>query len=829
MRPGLFEGCNCVDFRSGSLKRKMAKGGITDKVTLFLIVVAVALGIASVILNIVILSKKTTSTTNYVYSTDPPATNQPNTNPPTNPPVNNPTTDSSNGPTKWTAPQQQCYQVSDTPGFKAAAESLLYGLDTDYDPCEDFYMFTCGNFLKNTVLTGGESRNGTYDMSQANINRQISNTVANLPATASQTEKIFKHVYDSCYASYFGASASISKNIYNDLIKPFGGFPALDPNWAPINKTVLWQMIGTYESSYALPSLLQSLVSVDYMNNSENALYLYQGPLALPRDFYVLPQFLKDIDDYLEGMIGMIQGFKDEIGLNVTDDYVAQQITSVIELEVNLALAMVPDDLMRNSKQQYNPYKLDKLQSSYSNIDWNTYYVYLLSSVDKAYVKDQYIVAQPAFLRALDDILHQYDMSTIVNFVMMRLIQGTSGVIGGDMRSIMKRMKNKVYKDKVYDQSEDAIQDCMESLMVYMPYGMGYTYIKYIQERDLVKADVKTMTGYIINAFVNMTMTLEWMTEYSKEQLVNKKNNLIKNIGWPHWFLDFSPYAEVNSVDPYHYLYKDILSMNQSDYYHIYLKLTEAYQLTENFQILEKEPDRQNFLQSPAMVNAWYIPERNSITFPYAAFNPPYYRLDFPQAYNYAGQGGTAGHELTHGYDDEGVQFGPTGELADCEWNRCGWMDRNSTLGFIDMAQCVVSQYSSQCCPIKSGSVHCANGATTQGENIADLGGQQSAYKGYRKYVEEVRNGVEEPRLPGLEQFTPNQIFWMSYGYSWCMQQSQESLVNQLLTNPHAPGSCRVNQVMQDIPEFGIDFNCKKGSTNLYPSDQQRCKVWTGV
>lgn len=102
----------------------------------------------------------------------------------------------------------------------------------------------------------------------------------------------------------------------------------------------------------------------------------------------------------------------------------------------------------------------------------------------------------------------------------------------------------------------------------------------------------------------------------------------------------------------------------------------------------------------------------------------PNFSQDFPQAYNYAGQGGTAGHELTHGYDDEGVQFGPTGMLSNCTWNRCGWMDKNSTLGFIDMAQCVVSQYSSQCCPVSTGLVHCANGATTQGENIADLGGK---------------------------------------------------------------------------------------------------------
>jgi predicted metalloendopeptidase len=139
----------------------------------------------------------------------------------------------------------------------------------------------------------------------------------------------------------------------------------------------------------------------------------------------------------------------------------------------------------------------------------------------------------------------------------------------------------------------------------------------------------------------------------------------------------------------------------------------------------------------------------------------------------------------------------------------------------------VVQQYSSQCCPIDDGAVRCANGENTQGENIADLAGEQAAYIAYRKYITRQRNGVEEDRLPGLEQYTPNQIFWISYGYSWCMNIQQKSLENALLVDPHSPGSCRVNQVMQDIPQFGKDFGCAPGSP-MYPLSQNRCKVWTG-
>ncbi|EYC34066.1 hypothetical protein Y032_0001g223 [Ancylostoma ceylanicum] len=113
----------------------------------------------------------------------------------------------------------------------------------------------------------------------------------------------------------------------------------------------------------------------------------------------------------------------------------------------------------------------------------------------------------------------------------------------------------------------------------------------------------------------------------------------------------------------------------------------------ESLRLMKEEPDRANFLMSPAYVNAWYQPERNSITFPYAYLNPPFYNLKYPQAFNYGGQGGTGGHEIVHGFDDEGVQFGPDGSLSKCMWHECGWMTSKSKDGFRDMAQCVVTQY----------------------------------------------------------------------------------------------------------------------------------------
>ncbi|VDO64692.1 unnamed protein product [Haemonchus placei] len=470
----------------------------------------------------------------------------------------------------------------------------------------------------------------------------------------------------------------------------------------------------------------------------------------------------------------------------------------------------------------------------YKNVAQNALYV------------SQVVISQPSYFAWLNAIFNgnTVDQNVIVNYIITQLLFDDFTFLGGAYRNAVQESGYVPYAQRrgrgvtrvgrrfarKFDDEDPAV-GCMDMIMTYMPYGPGYVYVKSMEAvRDQVIKDITHQTDLVISNFQAMITTLDWMTPESKAAAKYKSDHILKNYGWPTAL--FGDFKDSTTVDAYHNAdYFPIIAafnLNKTDFYTIMNILKAGLENREAFRLLvapDNKGDRSNFLQSPAMVNAWYQPERNSITFPYAIWNPPYYNLQYPQAYNYAGQGGTGGHELTHGFDDEGVQFGWDGTLTNCTWNQCGWMDTTSKSGFTDMAQCVVSQYSTQCCPEKTGNVHCANGATTQGENIADLGGQQAAYNAYQQYIKEL--GHEELRLPGLEQYSPNQIFWITYGYSWCMKQSDANLVNQLLTNPHAPGSCRTNQVMQDIPSFGKDFGCRQGSP-MYPKPDQRCKVWVG-
>uniref|UniRef100_A0A7I4Z3Z3 Peptidase M13 domain containing protein n=1 Tax=Haemonchus contortus TaxID=6289 RepID=A0A7I4Z3Z3_HAECO len=815
--------------------------------TALAVISAVAVAIASLVLNIIILSRvnnlkdNNNNVNNGTVSTAAPAAPTAPTAPP--PIIVNDTKYCPNvGPANNSAPWMQ------------AAAYLLNGLDQSVDPCEDFYAFTCNKFIAQVNLTAlGKGRLGTYDQAQVDVNSQIAATLKNVDVNDdkkwSLTERITKAALDACVInSNLEHSLDNSKQILADINNWFGGVPFLNQ---PLRNSVdIFAAVGTIEQTHAVGTLMGSWVSVDYKNVAQNALYVSQPSLSMPRNFYTLPQFVDKLNARAQQIESVMKVFAADVVAdpNKYSDVIKKASQDVANFESQIAMASWPDEEMRNYEQQYNAYKLDTLKKAYPSIAWENYFTSLLSSVQKAVdvVSDQVVISQPSYFAWLNAIFNgnTVDQNVIVNYIITQLLFDDFTFLGGAYRNAVQESGYVPYAQRrgrgvtrvgrrfarKFDDEDPAV-GCMDMIMTYMPYGPGYVYVKSMEGvRDQVIKDITHQTDLVISNFQAMITTLDWMTPESKAAAKYKSDHILKNYGWPTAL--FGDFKDSTTVDAYHNAdYFPIIAafnVNRTDFYTIMNILKAGLENREAFRLLvapDNKGDRSNFLQSPAMVNAWYQPERNSITFPYAIWNPPYYNLQYPQAYNYAGQGGTGGHELTHGFDDEGVQFGWDGTLTNCTWNQCGWMDTTSKSGFTDMAQCVVSQYSTQCCPEKTGNVHCANGATTQGENIADLGGQQAAYNAYQQYIKEL--GHEELRLPGLEQYSPNQIFWITYGYSWCMKQSDANLVNQLLTNPHAPGSCRTNQVMQDIPSFGKDFGCRQGSP-MYPKPDQRCKVWVG-
>ncbi|KAH7675895.1 Protein NEP-22, partial [Aphelenchoides avenae] len=309
-----------------------------DKISAVLILITLGVAIGSLVLNIIILTKQKDST-----PPPPPETCSP--------------------------PPAPTGKISNTSGFKVcfdrtvfeplsciqeAADQLLRGLDFSVDPCDDFYQFTCAKYLKNTPIPKGRSRIGTYDEAQEVVNDAIvSGIEADRMNKISATETILRNVYDSCLNDTKGPRPDRSKAVYDKFVAAWGGVPALNTTtWKALTADEFWEKVGNDEGSFALPTLVQSFVSADWGQATQHALYLNQGPLANPRDFYVQPPFLSQITQYLQDVKDLFRNFANDIKSGVKPETLDAAATKVVQLEIELALAMVPDDLQRNYQQQ---------------------------------------------------------------------------------------------------------------------------------------------------------------------------------------------------------------------------------------------------------------------------------------------------------------------------------------------------------------------------------------------------------------------------------------------------------------------------------------------
>ncbi|KAK6012755.1 peptidase family M13, partial [Ostertagia ostertagi] len=263
---------------------------------------------------------------------------------------------------------------------------------------------------------------------------------------------------------------------------------------------------------------------------------------------------------------------------------------------------------------------------------------------------------------------------------------------------------------------------------------------------------------------------------------------MINNIGYPDITNDISKLDEQ---------YKELVILPEDTYYSL-MKKAVVWMQKKEFRKLLKPFDRHEFDVSPAVVNAFYSPEKNAITFPAGILQPPFFSGSFPKAVNYGAIGAVIGHEITHGFDDQGSQYDKDGNLHN-------WWSTRSLEAFDERRRCIVEQYGNYTVPKTTYKV---NGKLTQGENIADNGGVKEALKAYKKYV---ATKGEEARLPGLQHYTNTQIFFLSYAHFWCGQKKEAAAMQQVTTDEHSPEIFRVTGVLSNLREFAEAFSCPAG------------------
>ncbi|XP_045161647.2 neprilysin-like [Mercenaria mercenaria] len=686
-----------------------------------------------------------------------------------------------------------------------ASSRILQNMDLAVDPCEDFYMYSCGGWKKKTVIPQDRSQYrvvselaDTISIINKNLLEEDNTSYKNISAISKA-----KDMYASCIdleeIEQEGSTAAIP------LLSELGGWPVLGTNpggnWSPNNFSLSQLLISLIQ--YNNKPLIHLHVFADVKDSEKYIIYMDQPEFGLPGRLYYLLDFLLPVREaYITLAVSVAKLF------GADSDVADKEMREVLDLEIDIANISIRAEDRRDNEAVYNKMTISELKQNITEpgstdtiqFDWLEY----ISGVfDLENVKIQVNESEPVVVEAIPyfeklfSVLQKHGKRVVANYLVWFIIKHRASNLDSRFKDLITEYNKVLYGTA---SSSERWKECVSYTEAHFGMAVGHMFVKENFDESS-KTTVHSMIGNIRNAFNELLDELDWMDETTKE-LAREKANAIKEwIGYPDKIL---------IVEKLNKLYENA-TIKKHEYFQNILSNLKKH-MSGQFRKLRQKYDKNDWTDAPSQVNALYNRVLNNIQFPAGILQSPFYNKDQPNSMNYGGIGTIIAHEITHGFDDQGRQFDKNGNLEQ-------WWNTSIITNFKEKAQCFIDQYSRFVAPEANLTV---NGINTQAENIADNGGVKQSFRAYRKWVEEGRQNIEEPMLPGLN-FTHNQLFFISFAQIWCDNSRKEALVNLIKTGVHSPEQFRVIGTLQNFREFSDAFGCKKNSA-MNPGD--KCYVW---
>lgn len=715
--------------------------------------------------------------------------------------------------------------------YQMAVDYYAKSVNTAIDPCDDFYSYACGNFNQSVSFYTARAQNLVY-MAQKLEDPTYQTTINSSPALKKE-----KQLYNACLTATASSQSEdqilISKNyiqtkvddlktlIGQDFTLVNGGAPKL-----PSAKQI-GDALGYLSFEQGIDTLISPLVDTYWIDNSKGyQMFIDQNTAYLSKTYYQPAAWKIEKPKYLKMALDVVTRYAREQNITLPAG-ASDLLSNVLDYEQNIAVKYSTDDNTRRQFQRsWNLTKTSDLVTKYNFMDWMTYLSHAPNAVKAKITDANYQVS----VMEVDRLTHfsadylQQSPELLVNLLFVRLLLGNAQYIPSyasafrgmtDESIFLGLSRRKTIPNHIPPPNFDLEANgpaCASVANNLMQFANGRVFVDYMYPTAQDVTNIRKSAGGIIknviSSFQGMIDQLDWMAPDTKQKAYAKTVQIQQNIAFPDWIKNDTLLGNY---------YSTLVIADSDNFYDIYDKLIKFNIFVQYNQLNAAQTDRTDFLGQPGTVNAWYQPELNSITFPAGILVPPYFNPNWPPSINYGGMGLVAGHELTHGFDDQGVQWGPTGNLA-------RWMDDNSMAGFKNMSQCVINEYSGFC-PLNATnySPNCVKGPQTQGENIADNGGVHAAFNAYKTH--QSLDGPD-PRLPDrlFGQFTHDQLFFMSFAQVWCeVRRTDDALYTQIMVDPHSPSMYRVYGTIQNFPAFQTAFNCPLGSKS---APEQHCEVW---
>nr|XP_060623651.1 neprilysin [Anolis sagrei ordinatus]XP_060623652.1 neprilysin [Anolis sagrei ordinatus]XP_060623653.1 neprilysin [Anolis sagrei ordinatus]XP_060623655.1 neprilysin [Anolis sagrei ordinatus] len=688
--------------------------------------------------------------------------------------------------------------------IKSAAR-IIADMDPTAEPCENFYQFACGGWLKKNIIPETSSRYSNFDILRDELEVVLKDVLDKENNDDIEAVKKAKMLYRSCINETTIDSRGGKPLI--DIMPTFSDWPVALDNWDH-DYGASWtaeNSIANLTYQYGKRVIINFFVGTDDKNSTQHIIHIDQPSLGLPsRDYYECTGVYKEAcSAYVDFMISVAKLIRQERNLTIDETVIAAEMRRVMALETEIANATTKADDRTDPLLLYNKMTLEDIQKNFTlefnhkQFSWSTFFNNIMSIVQiNIENTENVIVCAPEYLLKLESILNKYTARDIQNYMSWRYIMEMVNSLSREYKDTRNNFRKVLYGTT----SDTAVwRRCANYVNGNLENAVGRLYVTEAFAGESKKM-VQDMITQIREVFIHTLEELTWMDAETKKKAEEKALAIKERIGYPNEIITDT--AKLNAE------YKD-LNYKEEEYFENMVENLKFAQ-KERLKKLREKVDKEEWISGAAVVNAFYSANRNQIVFPAGILQPPFFSASQPKSLNFGGIGMVIGHEITHGFDDNGRNFNADGDLVD-------WWSQESANNFKKQSECVVYQYGNFSWDLAGGQ-H-LSGVNTLGENIADNGGIRQAYRAYENFAK--KNGNEK-RLPGLD-FDHKQLFFLNFAQIWCGTYRPEYAVNSIKTDSHSPGKFRVLGTLQNTAEFSEAFKC---ANTQYMDPAKKCRVW---
>jgi putative endopeptidase len=653
----------------------------------------------------------------------------------------------------------------------------LSAIDKTADPCVDFFQYACGNWNKNHPIPSDQARWGRFnELSDYNNYLLYTDLKKASEAPKSPLQKQYGDFFAACMDT-----AQTEKLGAQPLQPELNAIAALKStkDLAALNVVMSKHYGGAAEGRGGGGELLGVGVQQDQKDATKQILGTGQGGLTLPdRDYYLnpSPRFAKIREQYVDTMTKMFTLLGD------TPEQAGAEATATMKIETALAQGSMDRVQMRDPDKRYHIMTIAEVQALTPDYNWKEY----LDGIGMGSVPSINVVS-PDFEKTVNQLLETESLDSWKSYLRWHALHGAAPWLSSNFEQANFDFFSKTLLGQQEEQPR--WKRCTQLTDRALGEAVGQDWVRE-NFPPSAKDNMDKLVTALEAALAQDIKQLPWMSDETKAQAEQKLDAIRRKIGYPQHWRDYSKLT----------VKRDDLLGN--------VHRSAVFERDYNLDKYGKPVDETEWGMTPPTVNAYYSPGMNDINFPAGILQPPFYDFSKDPAVNFGGIGVVIGHEMTHGFDDQGAKY-------DLHGNVHAWWTPADMAKFKERTECEAKEYDGfQVAPGQN-----LNGHLTLGENTADNGGIRIAFQALQSVLAKDPDASRK-----IDGFTPEQRFFISFGQVWCQNQTEQAAINQAKTDPHSTGEWRVKGTVQNFDEFGKAFGCKKGDP-MMPADGG-CRVW---